>query len=216
MKIILASKSPRRIELLKKILADLSLPPEFERVAADINESVQKNESPTTHVERLAKEKAQKVAAKLGPHHLILAADTVVVLGRKIFGKPVDKNDAKKILRELSDKKHEVITGFCLLKTSLPHQMLVDHDISRVWFKNLSENEIETYVNSNEPMDKAGAYAVQGLASQFVTKIEGSFTNIMGLPTEKIARVFCLNPDPRMPAKPLLNNGHNDGKKHDA
>lgn len=190
MEFILASKSPRRIELLKKTLADLALPPDFKWMAADIDESVLKNESPVQHAQRLAREKAQKIAASLGKNNLVLAADTIVVLQNKIFGKPLDKNDAKKILRDLSGKEHQVITGFCLLNTSAPEEIVVNHEISQVWFKDLNDLEIETYVNSGEPMDKAGAYAIQGLASQFIIKIEGSFTNIVGLPTEAISKIL--------------------------
>lgn len=180
------------MELVKKILADLALPTDFKWMAADIDESVQKNEEPISHVQRLAKEKAQKIAKTFGRNHLVLAADTIVVLKGKIFGKPTDKNDAKKILQDLSGKEHQVITGFCLLKTSLPEQVIIDHEISHVWFKKLSDEEIENYVNSPEPLDKAGAYAIQGLASRFVAKIEGSFTNIVGLPTETIAKFLPL------------------------
>lgn len=190
MEFILASKSPRRIELLKKILADLALPTDFKWVAADIDESVRKNEDPVHHVQRLSKEKAQKIAGTLGKNHLVLAADTTVVLQDKIFGKPLDKNDAKKILRDLSGKQHQVITGFCLLNTSQPEQLVTAHETSQVWFKNLNDLEIETYVNSGEPLDKAGAYAIQGLASEFITKIEGSFTNIVGLPAETITKLL--------------------------
>lgn len=190
MEFILASKSPRRIELLKKILSDLALPPDFKWMAADIDESVRENEDPVQHAQRLAQEKAQKIAASLGKNHLVLAADTIVVLQDKIFGKPTDKNDAKKILQALSGKEHQVITGFFLLNTSAPEQMVMNHETSRVWFKNLSDVEIETYVNSGEPLDKAGAYAIQGLAGRFITKFEGSFTNIVGLPTETIAKVL--------------------------
>ena len=187
MKLVLASKSPRRIDLLKKILMNLSLPPDFKWIAADIDESIQKNETPLQHAKRLAEEKARKVAATLSDDHLILAADTIVVLNDKIFGKPIDETDAEKILRELSGKKHEVITGFCLLHTSQPKQTIVDHDISQVWFKDLTSEEIKKYINSGESMDKAGAYGIQGLAHLFVTKIGGSFTNIVGLPVEKIS-----------------------------
>ena len=214
MKLTLASASPRRKELLTQVLNELGLASDFEISAANIDESQLENESPVAHVERLAREKALAIALKsedqitktefheqqqpTNSDHLILGADTIVTFNGKIFGKPKDTFDAKKMLSELSGKTHEVITGFCLINTtqnepsSSASSLTVAHDITQVTFKTLTKNEIANYVATNEPMDKAGAYAIQGGAKEFVEKITGSWSNVVGWPVEKIKTLLKL------------------------
>ncbi len=184
MKLILASKSPRRHHLLKKLLQEIDFPvKDFEIQIPNIDESCKPNESPVESAVRLAKEKSLSVVA--GENTIIITADTIVVLDGKIFGKPKDKEDAIQMLNDLSGKTHEVITGFCIINTKA--QIITDHDSSQVTFRKLDKKEIEDFVDTGIPMDKAGAYAVQEDTHNFIAKIDGSYTNVMGLPTEKIA-----------------------------
>ncbi len=147
---------------------------------ANVDETVRPGELPHDFVCRLAREKAFAVEGEL-----VLGADTVVVVDGEILGKPLNAEDAGRMLQTLSGREHEVITGFCLRGK----QSVVECESTRVWFSVLNEAEIEAYVASGEPMDKAGAYAIQGLAAKFVTRIEGSYSNVVGLP---IARVYAL------------------------
>jgi septum formation protein len=179
LKLVLASASPRRAELLKAAGIDFTV-----RVA-DIDETPIAGESPADYVVRLAVEKAHTV-----PRHLnetILAADTTVVLDSQILGKPADSADAVRMLTALSGCKHEVLTGICLLHGD---EAFSDLATTAVWFAPLSTKEIADYIASGEPMDKAGAYAIQGLASRFIESIDGSYSNVVGLPVEKVYRIF--------------------------
>ena len=171
----LASASPRRAE----ILAAAGIP--FEKKQTQfIDETPIPGESPRDYVIRLAREKARAVTADL-----VLGADTTVVLDSEILGKPADPEEAASMLRRLSGRDHEVLTGICL---RTPDREIADCASTRVWFAELSGAEIDAYVSSGEPMDKAGAYGIQGLASKFVTRIEGCYFNVMGLP---IALVYA-------------------------
>jgi septum formation protein len=173
MELVLASQSPRRSELLRS--AGIA----FRAQAANINETVRAGEMPEAYVRRLAREKAESI-----PGELVLGADTVVVVDGEILGKPVDAGDAARMLRLLSGRRHEVITGICVKG----RELIVDHEITAVVFAPLTEKEIQDYVATGEPMDKAGAYAIQGWASRFVKRIEGSYSNVVGLPVATVYR----------------------------
>lgn len=180
--IVLASASPRRTELME--LAGLT----FNVVPADICEDVLPGEAPVDHVLRLSREKADAVAAATEGRFFI-GADTIVVLDGAILGKPVDEADAYRMLAALSGREHEVITGFTVFdKVSCIH---ISRSVStEVTFKELEEREINSYVASGCPMDKAGAYAIQGGAVHFVRSISGSYTNVIGLPMTELYEVL--------------------------
>jgi septum formation protein len=177
-KIILASASPRRTELMA--LAGI----EFDVVPADIDENVLPGEKPPEHVMRLSREKADAIAGSTNGRFFI-GADTVVVLDDQIMGKPADDSEAFRMLSALSGRKHEVITGFSVFdKISGIHVSRCVH--TEVTFKELSEREIRTYIATGCPMDKAGAYAIQGGAVHFIRSICGSYTNVIGLPMTEL------------------------------
>ena len=175
--LVLASRSPRRAELLEA--AGYA----FTVRAADIDETPFPGEGPRDYVLRIAEEKARAVAST--ESETVLAADTSVVLGPEIMGKPSDPADAVRMLRALSGQKHEVLTGICLKRGA---RVVRDLAATAVWFAPLSEDEIGSYVESGEPMDKAGAYGIQGLASRFIERIDGSYTNVVGLPVALVYR----------------------------
>jgi septum formation protein len=175
--LILASASPRRRELLTAAGIAHTVQP------ASIPEIKQPEESPQAFVQRLAEEKARAITA--GPEDIILGADTVVSLDGVVFGKPYDEADAERMLRALSGRDHWVYTGFCLFSTK---KVVIDLAATRVSFFPLAEHEIQEYTRSGEPMDKAGAYAIQGLASKFVAGIEGCYHNVVGLPVSQVYR----------------------------
>ena len=177
---ILASSSPRRAELLQA--AGIK----FRVQAANVDEAVQLGERSIDYVIRLAREKAEAVARVCSNDAVVLGADTVVVIENEFIGKPVDNDDARRMLRVLSGKWHEVLTGVALISSG---QVRTDMATTRVKFAPLSEDEIEGYVASGEPSDKAGAYAIQGIASRFVERIEGSYSNVVGLPVETVWRM---------------------------
>jgi septum formation protein len=172
-RLILASASPRRAELLR------AAGYEFGVLAVDIDERVKTDESPVDYVERLARQKAERAMEELDGDVVVLAADTAVVVGDQILGKPHDVEDAARMLRRLSGRTHQVMTGVCLKSATAT----VSHvEISDVSFVMLSEDQIAWYAASGEGRDKAGAYAIQGLASRFIPRIEGSYSNVVGLP----------------------------------
>jgi septum formation protein len=175
--LILASQSPRRRELL----ACAGIP--FVVRPAGVNEERIGEEDPGEHVRRLAQAKAQSVACAVD--EIVLGADTVVVIDGDVLGKPADPEHAAWMLRQLSGRVHEVVTGICL-RTS--NRLIIDKETTRVRFVRLPEEEIAAYVASGEPMDKAGAYAIQGLASRFVDRIEGCYCNVVGLPVALVWR----------------------------
>jgi septum formation protein len=169
--LVLASTSPRR----QQILSAAGLP--FVIRAPNVPEERRTGESPEQYVRRLAETKAFAVERNQG--EIVLAGDTVVVAGEEILEKPSDHTDASRMLRILSGRVHEVITGICLRTDS---HKIVDSATTRVHFVNLCESEIAEYVASEEPMGKAGAYAIQGLASRFIDRVEGGYFNVVGLP----------------------------------
>ena len=179
--LILASASPRRAELLRAAAID------FEIVPANIDESVQATEHPEEYARRLARSKALDVLQRVGEERAVLAADTIVAVDGEILGKPVDENDARRMLRILSGRAHDVVTAVCLARRA--HELFIDHEVTTVEFAPLSDAEIAWYAASGEPVDKAGGYAIQGLASRFVNRISGSYTNVVGLP---VALVYQL------------------------
>ncbi len=172
MKIILASRSPRRRELLEQIGV------EHEVIDIDINESWNENEMPEDYVCRIAIEKARAGKALLKKNIPVLAADTAVVLDGEILGKAENRNDAITMLTRLSGKTHEVLSAVTVINT----QEQTKISISKVTFKSLSKKEIENYCNTDEPIGKAGGYAIQGKAAVFIERLEGSYSGVMGLP----------------------------------
>jgi septum formation protein len=175
--LVLASQSPRRRELLGCAGIPFVVRP------AIVDEARIGEEDPGEHVCRLAREKAQAVAC--APGEIVLGADTVVAIDGDVLGKPSDPEDAARMLRRLSGRTHEVVTGICL-RTS--NRLILDKESTRVRFVRLSEEEIAAYAASGEPMDKAGAYAIQGRASRFVDRIEGCYFNVVGLPVSLVWR----------------------------
>ncbi len=172
-KLILASGSPRRKELLTAVGW------EFEAITAGIDESVMPGEDPATYVQRLAKSKAEAVTAKMD-HGLVLGADTTVVVNGQILGQPTDDDDAKRMLQLLNDKWHEVLTGVAVLRVGAESR--VAYETTRVRFAEMSDQEIDWYVSTGEPRGKAGAYGIQGAAGLFIKEIQGDYFNIVGLP----------------------------------
>ncbi len=175
--LVLASKSPRR----QQILRDAGIP--FVVRSADVPEQRRPSESPADYVRRLAQEKAFAVTMPAG--EIVLGADTVVVVDGEVLEKPVDANDAMRMLELLSGREHEVITGICLRSET---NLIVDIATTRVRFASLTRQEMKAYVASGEPMDKAGGYAIQGLAAKFVDRVEGSYSNVVGLPVALVWR----------------------------
>lgn len=174
-KLILASKSPRRAEILKAVGWD------FEAMAAGIDESRAASEDAIDYVERLARVKAETIAGKVS-NGLVLGADTVVVIEEEILGQPRDDEDARRMLRLLSRNWHEVLTGVALVRAGEAPRRIVDHEITRVRFGGMSAPEIDWYVATGEPRDKAGAYAIQGSGALFIEEVRGDYFNIVGLP----------------------------------
>ena len=172
MSLVLASRSPRRAELLTQAGY------EFVVMPADVDESARVGESPMNLVKRLARKKVA-VVAELRPEAVVLGADTVVVDREVMLGKPIDESDAAAMLRRLSGRTHEVLTGVALAAAG---QYWDDVMSTQVMFRELDDDDISWYLESGEMFGKAGGYAIQGLASRFVTRIEGSYTNVVGLP----------------------------------
>jgi septum formation protein len=173
--LVLASRSPRRTEILQAV----GWP--FEIRAAGIDETRLAGEGATNYVKRLAQAKAEAVAETLSGR-LVIGADTVVVVDDEILGQPLDAVDARRMLRLLSGKWHEVLTGVALVRLGDSALKLVDNEVTGVLFAELTDKEIDWYIKTEEPMDKAGAYAIQGKGAQFIEKIEGDYFNIVGLP----------------------------------
>jgi septum formation protein len=179
--LILASASPRRAALLREAGIAVEIQP------ADVNEDVEPGEGPETYVRRVAEAKGRSISGRM-PGRFVLAADTAVVVDRQILGKPSDSGDAARMLRLLSGREHLVISGVCLMKDGHP---AVETEVATtvVEFASLSPTQIEWYVSSRESMDKAGGYGIQGLASRFVTRIAGSYSNVVGLPIAVVYRM---------------------------
>ena len=170
---VLASSSPRRIELLNSIKI-------FPKIiySSDINEDIDSKENPKKYCMRVAKNKALKALEKY-PEEFILSADTVVFCSNKIFLKPKNKEEAREFLTFFSGRKHNVLTCVCLAKKN---SLKVKKVITKVTFKRLNKQEIDEYLSTNEWKDKAGAYAIQGYAEKFIKRINGSYSNVVGLP----------------------------------
>ena len=179
-KIILASGSPRRAEILNSVGWS------FEKYVSDIDESEIEGESPENYVQRLAKTKAEKVAERFS-NEIVLGADTTVVIDEQIIGKPTDLEVARRMLEMLSGKWHEVLTGVALVKNG---NSSVGLQRTKVKFAELSEKEINFLVEKGEPLDKAGAYAVQAQAALFIEQIEGDYWNVVGLPVNLVFNLF--------------------------
>lgn len=186
-KLILASASPRRAQILRNAGLD------FEVVPVHADESCREGEAATDYVRRLADEKARIVARQLagdavGDSTFVIAADTVVVIDSEILGKPSSPANAREMLRRLSGKTHEVYTGLAVLQAN-SSAIRTAVETTRVTFAILSEKEIEDYIATGEPFDKAGAYAIQGRGGKFISRIEGCYFNVTGLP---LARLYAI------------------------
>jgi len=180
-RIILASASPRRAELLRA--AGIA----FDVLPADVDETPHPGELPVAYVRRLAEEKARTVAAS-ARNYPVLAADTTVVADGQILGKPADDPDARRMLHLLSGATHDVITGVALVHGC---QMQAHVETTSVAFIEMNDEEIDWYVSTGEPCDKAGAYAIQGYASRFIARIDGSYSNVVGLPIALVYRMLA-------------------------
>ncbi len=180
--LILASQSPRRKYLLEQ--AGLV----FEVVPSYFDEHSVAPKSPTDHVDTLARAKSEQIARQF-PNHWVIGADTVVCINHNVLGKPKDPTDAKSMLKRLSGQTHQVYTGFCICCTQLK-QRISDVVCTDVTFKKLSDIEIEWYAHTDEPFDKAGAYAIQGLGTFLVKHINGSYTNVVGLPVCEVIEIL--------------------------
>jgi septum formation protein len=180
MPLILASASPRRSELLRSA----AIP--FIVVQAYVPEQPSEGEQPLQYAQRLARDKALAVHAR-HPDDVVLGADTVVVVDEHLLEKPADERDAARMLRLLSGRSHEVITGVSLVATGFAQ---TEAEVTQVVFIALSEDEIGYYVTTGEPMDKAGAYAIQGIASRWIERIDGCYFNVVGLPVPRVYRML--------------------------
>ena len=170
--IVLASRSPRR----RHLLASVGLT--FQVVPAQVSETLSPLAGPDTYAKSLARRKARWVAQRVQAD-LIIGADTVVVAEGRILEKPGDRDHARRMLQTLAGAWHEVITGLCLIT---PHREIIDSETTRVHFAPLTDREINTYLRSDEPLDKAGAYGIQGLAGLFISEIQGCYYNVVGFP----------------------------------
>jgi len=169
----LASASPRRRELLAQI------EPNFELLKVNVEEIKAANETANDYVQRLAREKALAGVSKVLSNAIVLGADTIVVQGEKVFEKPIDEQDAKQMMMQLSNAEHQVLTAICVASQTGEKTIVVSTDVT---FCSISEKQIQAYWQTGEPADKAGAYGIQGLGGQFVSKINGSYSSVVGLP----------------------------------
>lgn len=180
--IILASASPRRRELLSRLACAFTVMP------ADIDEQQRPGEAPLSYVRRMARTKAAHIAQRF-PEALVLGADTVVVLEQQVLGKPANVAQAQRTLTLLSGRRHTVITGLAILQHG-QGLMWLDHASTHVQFRVLSPDDIARYIATDEPFDKAGAYAIQGHAAAFVAAVDGCYTNVVGLPLQRTAALL--------------------------
>jgi len=184
MRLVLASASPRRADLLRA--AGYA----FETLAVDLDERHHPGEPPEAYVARLAREKSAAAMRQLADREsdvVVLGADTTVVIDGEILGKPVDERDSQRMLRRLSGRRHEVLTGISLRTSTVERGRVVT---TSVYMTELSVDDVAWYVGSGEGRDKAGAYAVQGLASRFIPRIDGSYANVVGLPVTAVAELL--------------------------
>ena len=182
MDIILASQSPRRRELLERMgLAG------FRVVSPDVDEHMEEALPPAQLVCRLSQRKARAVREQVGDEGLIIAADTVVALDGTVLGKPADELAAFKMLSTLSGVRHQVYTGLTVLRGGEEH---TEYEVTDVSFRELTQGEIEDYIRTGEPMDKAGAYGIQGYGALFISGIQGDYYNVMGLPVCRLGQLL--------------------------
>lgn len=183
MKIILASQSPRRKELLERMGIK-----DFETISPNVDERAFHGLPPEELVRRLSAEKAAAVAGKVGKDAIVIAADTVVALEGAVLGKPADELDAFKMLSALSGVRHQVYTGVTVCRGG---EKQTAHEVTDVTFRELSEREIEDYISTGEPMDKAGAYGIQGYGALLIQGISGDYYNVMGLPVCRLSGMLA-------------------------
>ena len=183
MDIILASQSPRR----KELLGQMGLKG-FKITSPDVDETVDEHLHPAQVVEELSLRKAKAVAAEADEDDIIIAADTVVALEGTVLGKPADEGDAFTMLSALSGNRHYVYTGITVIRGD---KTVTQHEVTTVTFRDMDPQEIENYISTGEPMDKAGAYGIQGLGALFVSNIDGDYFNVMGLPVYRLGRVLA-------------------------
>lgn len=179
--LVLASSSPRRRELLKTIGL------EFVVLSPEIDENIENSSKPEELVVELARQKAQAVEQKVDKGDIIISADTIVVYRKSILGKPTDEYEAFNMLKRLSGKWHKVFTGVCIRITG---EEITFYEVTKVKFRELQDEEIVYYISTKEPLDKAGAYGIQGLGGAFVEKIVGDYTNVVGLPLPKLWKIL--------------------------
>jgi septum formation protein len=201
--LVLASGSPRRRQLLG--LGNWA----FTVIVSDVDESQQAGESPKDYVLRLAKEKALAVAGQTDPDRMVIAADTAVIDGTEILGKPKNKEDAERMLRQLCGRTHQVYTGLAILRVR-DGRMITELCVTDVPMRSYSNKEVSDYVQTGDPMDKAGAYAIQHLRFQPVESMHGCYASVMGLPMCHVLRAlqkFDVHPDVNVPdaCQSLLN-----------
>ena len=180
--IILASNSPRRKELLRQVGVSFTVDP------ADVDERPLPGERPEDYAVRVALDKA-RVAAARSKNGVIIAADTIVVVDDTILGKPADRNDAERMLTVLSNRVHRVITGLAVIDAASGKTM-TNSAVTSVWFRDLSQQEIQSYIAGGEPLDKAGAYGIQGKGALLVKQIEGCYFNVVGLPLSLLGELL--------------------------
>lgn len=184
MKVILASKSPRRVEILEKIVKEFEVvQSNFDENTIDFKGDIEK------YVKDLSRNKAIEVSKRLNEPSIVIAADTVVFQNGKVFEKPKNEEDAFSMLSSLSGNTHKVYSGICLINT-YDDTVVTDCDCTEVRFSELNPRQIRNYINSGEPMDKAGAYGIQGLGGAFVEGIKGCYYNVMGLPLNKLYKAL--------------------------
>ena len=184
MKVILASKSPRRVEILEKIVKEFEVvQSKFDENTIDFKGDIEK------YVKDLSRNKAIEVSKRLNEPSIVIAADTVVFQDGKVLEKPKNEEDAFSMLSSLSGNTHKVYSGICLINT-YDDTVVTDCDCTEVRFSELNPRQIRNYINSGEPMDKAGAYGIQGLGGAFVEGIKGCYYNVMGLPLNKLYKAL--------------------------
>jgi septum formation protein len=188
MRLVLASQSPRRRELLERAGFSFTVSP------SQISEILDENLNLTARIEDLAVRKAEAWVASRKPSELkdilVLSADTVVALGDTILGKPVDEAENLSFLRQMSGREHVVITAVCLVKAE-SGELAVGHGLSRIHFRQLTDEEMRAYVESHDGLDKAGGYGIQGEAGKFIERLDGDFDNVMGLPIAVVNRMLA-------------------------
>ncbi|MDD4496409.1 MAG: Maf family protein [Eubacteriales bacterium] len=183
-RIVLASASPRREAILRQIGID------FEVITPNISEDIDFCLKPETIAEQLSRKKAEDVASRLNGNALIIAADTIVIKDEKVLGKPADSREAFEMLKLLEGCWHKVITGFTIIDNLGGNPSKVSHETTEVKMRELSDEDIEAYISSREPFDKAGAYGAQGLGALLVEELRGCYFNVVGLPVMRIGKTL--------------------------